>query len=48
MQVFDQRKFNKRDQGFLGVVTILIADVINLAVGGTGACAGYHCSYGGF
>ncbi|KAI0064968.1 HECT-domain-containing protein [Artomyces pyxidatus] len=34
VQVFDQRKFKKQDQGFLGAVTIRIGDVLNLASGG--------------
>ncbi|EFW99112.1 ubiquitin-protein ligase [Grosmannia clavigera kw1407] len=31
VQVFDQRKFKKKDQGFLGVVNIRVGDVIELA-----------------
>ncbi|KAF6824023.1 HECT-domain-containing protein [Colletotrichum musicola] len=31
IQVFDQKKFKKKDQGFLGVVNIRIGDVIELA-----------------
>ncbi|CCA69820.1 related to RSP5-Hect domain E3 ubiquitin-protein ligase [Serendipita indica DSM 11827] len=34
VQVFDQRKFKKRDQGFLGVVNIKVADVLDLELGG--------------
>ncbi|KAH9930896.1 HECT-domain-containing protein [Fomitopsis serialis] len=34
VQIFDQRKFKKRDQGFLGVVNIRVADVIDLELGG--------------
>lgn len=30
IQVFDQRKFKKKDQGFLGVVNIRIGDYINM------------------
>jgi E3 ubiquitin-protein ligase NEDD4 len=30
VQVFDQRKFKKKDQGFLGVINIRIGDVIEL------------------
>jgi len=37
VQIFDQRKFKKRDQGFLGVVNIRVADVIDLELGGHGA-----------
>lgn len=38
VQIFDQRKFKKRDQGFLGVVNIRVADVIDLELGGHGGC----------
>ncbi|PCH38485.1 HECT-domain-containing protein [Wolfiporia cocos MD-104 SS10] len=34
VQIFDQRKFKKRDQGFLGVVNIRVSDVIDLELGG--------------
>lgn len=30
IQVFDQKKFKKKDQGFLGVVNVRIGDVISL------------------
>lgn len=30
VQVFDQKKFKKKDQGFLGVINIRIGDVIEL------------------
>ncbi|KAH7107365.1 ubiquitin-protein ligase [Auriculariales sp. MPI-PUGE-AT-0066] len=30
VQIFDQRKFKKRDQGFLGVVNIRVGDVLDL------------------
>lgn len=30
VQVFDQRKFKKKDQGFLGVVNIRIGDAVEL------------------
>lgn len=33
VQVFDQKKFKKKDQGFLGVINIRIGDVIELANG---------------
>ena len=38
VQIFDQRKFKKRDQGFLGVVNVRVSDVIDLELGGHGAC----------
>lgn len=28
MQVFDQKKFKKKDQGFLGVINIRVGDVM--------------------
>ncbi|EIW60741.1 HECT-domain-containing protein [Trametes versicolor FP-101664 SS1] len=34
VQIFDQRKFKKRDQGFLGVVNVKVSDVIDLELGG--------------
>jgi E3 ubiquitin-protein ligase NEDD4 len=30
VQVFDQKKFKKKDQGFLGVINIRIGDVVEL------------------
>ncbi|KAI1439240.1 HECT-domain-containing protein [Xylaria sp. CBS 124048] len=33
VQVFDQKKFKKKDQGFLGVINIRVGDVIELATG---------------
>ncbi|PSS22678.1 hypothetical protein PHLCEN_2v3044, partial [Hermanssonia centrifuga] len=34
VQIFDQRKFKKRDQGFLGVVNVRVSDVLDLELGG--------------
>ncbi|CAO3619114.1 unnamed protein product [Cunninghamella echinulata] len=34
VQVFDQKKFKKKDQGFLGVVNVLVNTVFDLDVGG--------------
>ncbi|KAI7898890.1 E3 ubiquitin-protein ligase RSP5 [Cokeromyces recurvatus] len=34
VQVFDQKKFKKKDQGFLGVVNVQVSSVFDLAVGG--------------
>ncbi len=31
MQVFDQKKFKKKDQGFLGVINVRVGDVIDFA-----------------
>ena len=30
VQIFDQKKFKKKDQGFLGVINVRIGSVINL------------------
>ncbi|CAO1626902.1 unnamed protein product [Sympodiomycopsis kandeliae] len=34
VQVFDQKKFKKRDQGFLGVINVKVSDEIDLELGG--------------
>ncbi|GAB7361531.1 hypothetical protein MBLNU230_g1586t1 [Neophaeotheca triangularis] len=34
VQIFDQKKFKKKDQGFLGVVNVRVGNVIDLDVGG--------------
>lgn len=34
VQVFDQKKFKKKDQGFLGVINLRVGDVIDLRAGG--------------
>ncbi|KAL5341722.1 hypothetical protein BJX70DRAFT_357765 [Aspergillus crustosus] len=34
IQIFDQKKFKKKDQGFLGVINVRIGDVIDLEMGG--------------
>jgi E3 ubiquitin-protein ligase NEDD4 len=36
VQVFDQKKFKKKDQGFLGVVNVQMGNVFDVAVGGDG------------
>jgi len=36
VQIFDQRKFKKKDQGFLGVINCRVGDVLDLALGGDG------------
>ena len=37
---FDQRKFERRDQSFLGFVEIRIADYLDLELGGLGMFSG--------
>ncbi|PWY81839.1 putative E3 ubiquitin-protein ligase hula [Aspergillus heteromorphus CBS 117.55] len=34
IQIFDQKKFKKKDQGFLGVINVRIGDVIDIQMGG--------------
>ena len=36
IQIFDQKKFKKKDQGFLGVINVRVGDVIDLDIGGDG------------
>lgn len=36
VQIFDQKKFKKKDQGFLGVVNVRIGSVLDLDAGGDG------------
>lgn len=36
VQIFDQKKFKKKDQGFLGVVNVRIGSAIDLDAGGDG------------
>lgn len=36
VQVFDQKKFKKKDQGFLGVINLQVSNVFDLDVGGDG------------
>ena len=33
IQIFDQKKFKKKDQGFLGVINIRIGDVVDFSSG---------------
>jgi len=36
IQIFDQKKFKKKDQGFLGVINVRVGDVVDLDMGGDG------------
>jgi E3 ubiquitin-protein ligase NEDD4 len=36
VQIFDQKKFKKKDQGFLGVINVRVGDVLDLLGGGEG------------
>lgn len=40
IQIFDQKKFKKKDQGFLGVINVRIGGVIDLDTGGDGTNKG--------
>ena len=31
VQVFDQKKFKKKDQGFLGVINVRVGDVVDFS-----------------
>lgn len=42
VQIFDQKKFKKKDQGFLGVVNVRIGSVLDLDVGGDGVYLQSH------
>lgn len=42
IQIFDQKKFKKKDQGFLGVINVRIGDVIDLQMGGDGTLYGWN------
>lgn len=33
VQIFDQKKFKKKDQGFLGVINVRVGDVIDFTSG---------------
>ena len=36
VQIFDQKKFKKKDQGFLGVINVRVGDALDLGLGGDG------------
>jgi len=36
VQVFDQKKFKKKDQGFLGVINVRVGDVVDFSAGEDG------------
>jgi len=42
VQIFDQKKFKKKDQGFLGVINIRVGDVIDIMLGGDGSSLKLH------
>jgi E3 ubiquitin-protein ligase NEDD4 len=42
VQIFDQRKFKRRDQGFLGFVEIQVTDYLDLELGGQGMFSGFR------
>lgn len=44
IQIFDQKKFKKKDQGFLGVINVRTGDVIDISMGGDGEIPRFNCS----
>jgi E3 ubiquitin-protein ligase NEDD4 len=36
VQIFDQKKFKKKDQGFLGVINVQVGDVFDINTAGDG------------
>ena len=42
VQVFDQRKLVRGDQGFLGFVEIRVTDYLDLELGGQGIFSGFE------
>lgn len=47
VQIFDQRKFKRKDQGFLGVINVRVSSVLDLDLGGDGAYACRSATAGG-
>jgi len=45
VQIFDQRKFKGRDQGFLGFVEIRVTDYLDLELGGKGMFSGFRIAF---
>jgi E3 ubiquitin-protein ligase NEDD4 len=46
VQIFDQKKFKKKDQGFLGVINVRVGDAIDVALGGDGKSIYYSLNGG--
>ena len=42
VQIFDQRKFKRRDRGFLGFVEMRITEYLDLELGGQGMFSGFR------
>jgi hypothetical protein len=42
VQIFDQKKFKRKDQGFLGVINIRVSSALDLDLGGEGMLASFH------
>lgn len=45
VQIFDQKKFKKKDQGFLGVINVKVSQVIDLDLGGEGKSHHIYASF---
>jgi len=41
VQIFDQRKLVRRDQGFLGFIEMRVTDYLDLELGGQGIFSGF-------
>jgi hypothetical protein len=44
VQVFDQKKFKKKDQGFLGVINVRVGDVVDFSSGEDGRTISLYLS----
>lgn len=44
IQIFDQKKFKKKDQGFLGVINVRVGSVLDFEAGGDGIFT-FHYEY---
>lgn len=44
VQVFDQKKFKKKDQGFLGVINVRVGDVVDFSSGEDGRTVSLYLS----
>lgn len=44
IQIFDQKKFKKKDQGFLGVINVRVGSAVDFEAGGDGTFT-FHDEY---
>jgi E3 ubiquitin-protein ligase NEDD4 len=45
VQIFDQKKFKRKDQGFLGVINVKVSNVLDFDLGGDGTPSGLSASW---